>query len=337
MLVATAVGRALVAFLMIRDLNGLLLFPEAFAMLVMAKAYAIAKSALVPGVVDHHDELVHANSRLTLISAVSGFVAAGPGLLALVLFGGQGPLVLAMVCFTVGGWLSRSIEPADSAEQTEVAPEVAEIKDTRIVLGRQAMGLLRAMVGFVTFLLAFALRGGDSAPPVGARVGTAVREALGFDAFASGARPAWHLGLVVAASAIGSLVGSLLAPRLRSIASEERILQLMLAAVTLGAVLVALLGGLEGAILIGFTLGLASTTAKQAFDAIVQRDSAQADHGGTFALFESRFQILWAIGAIIPVAITVPATVGYWMIALAALVGLATYIVREPGSRTASA
>src|SRR5207237_5703670 len=47
LLVGTAAGRALVCFLMAGDIKGLLLFPEAFAFLVLSKSYAIIKSALV--------------------------------------------------------------------------------------------------------------------------------------------------------------------------------------------------------------------------------------------------------------------------------------------------
>src|SRR5688572_23614605 len=52
--------RAIIAVLMISHLDSLLLFPEAFSVLVLSKSYQVAKSALVPTVVISDDELVEA-------------------------------------------------------------------------------------------------------------------------------------------------------------------------------------------------------------------------------------------------------------------------------------
>ena len=52
-----------------------LLFPEAFGALVLGKTYHVAKSALVPGLVKEKDDLIEANSKLSLLSGVGGFLA----------------------------------------------------------------------------------------------------------------------------------------------------------------------------------------------------------------------------------------------------------------------
>ena len=57
-------------------IDELALYPLAFAMLVLSKGHSVAKSALVPAVVDSPDELVRANSRLALIAVLCGAVAA---------------------------------------------------------------------------------------------------------------------------------------------------------------------------------------------------------------------------------------------------------------------
>src|SRR3954469_1861544 len=67
-------GRALLCLLMGDKIKGLLLYPLAFGALVLSKAQTIAKSALVPSVVDGESQLVLANSRLALISVVAGIV-----------------------------------------------------------------------------------------------------------------------------------------------------------------------------------------------------------------------------------------------------------------------
>src|SRR5450631_2345830 len=46
--VASAVGRAALCPFLARDIHSLLLFPEAFAMLVLSKVYLVTKGALVP-------------------------------------------------------------------------------------------------------------------------------------------------------------------------------------------------------------------------------------------------------------------------------------------------
>ncbi len=48
MVVASAVGRAALCPFLARDIHSLLLFPEAFAMLVLSKVYLVTKGALVP-------------------------------------------------------------------------------------------------------------------------------------------------------------------------------------------------------------------------------------------------------------------------------------------------
>ena len=76
MILATVIGRGLLAFLMIRNITSLWLFPLAFAILVLQKGYSVAKSAVVPALVRNDDDLVGANSRLALLSAVASMAGA---------------------------------------------------------------------------------------------------------------------------------------------------------------------------------------------------------------------------------------------------------------------
>src|SRR4051794_37292863 len=61
MVILSSAARALVCLLMIRHVDSLWLFPEAFAVLVLSKGYQVAKSALVPTLVRTDGELVEAN------------------------------------------------------------------------------------------------------------------------------------------------------------------------------------------------------------------------------------------------------------------------------------
>ena len=62
MIVGAHGARALVCLVMLNDLDSLLLFPEAFTVLALGKAYGVARSAVVPTVVRTDAELVEANS-----------------------------------------------------------------------------------------------------------------------------------------------------------------------------------------------------------------------------------------------------------------------------------
>src|SRR5262245_10117386 len=73
---ASMAGRGVLALLMARWVSdpapaGLLVFPLAFGILVLAKGYSVAKSSLVPALIGRDDELVRANSKLALVSAIA--------------------------------------------------------------------------------------------------------------------------------------------------------------------------------------------------------------------------------------------------------------------------
>ncbi|HYF44931.1 MAG TPA: hypothetical protein VD926_01895, partial [Acidimicrobiales bacterium] len=74
MVVVISATRFLVGLLMVTRLDSLLLFPLAFLMLVLGKGYGIAKSALVPTTVSNDQELVEANSKLSIITGLAGVV-----------------------------------------------------------------------------------------------------------------------------------------------------------------------------------------------------------------------------------------------------------------------
>ena len=66
------------ALLLAENLRTLLLFPLAFGVLVLAKTYTVSRNALVPRLVDDHDDLVPANARLSRTASIAGaFAGAG--------------------------------------------------------------------------------------------------------------------------------------------------------------------------------------------------------------------------------------------------------------------
>jgi len=302
MVIVSAAGRAAICLFLIDDIDGLLLFPEAFAVLVLAKGYAVAKSALVPALVRDEDALVEANSKLTLVSGIVGFAAGLPGAAVLELAGPGWVIGFAMLAFAAGA-VSATRVPRVAVDTDDVTLR-GGLLPIGVVLAGSAMAVLRGIVGFLVFLLAFEFRAEDA--------------------------PAWWFGVVLATSAGGSLAGAALAPRLRRAVHEERLLAGSLVAVAVGALLVTQMGGLAGATLLAGVVGAAASAAKQAFDAVVQRDAPERDKASAFARFETRFQLVWVVGSLVPVAVPVvvdfPLGLGYAVIAVVTGIGAGSYI-----------
>lgn len=321
LLVGAAVGRAVMAVLMVSSAanDSLLLFPEAFAMLILAKTHQVAKAAIVPTVVDGDAELVEANSKLQLLSGLAGFAAGVPGLIAL-LIGPGAVMVLAVLVFVVAIVLCLRVPATTVASEPAGPAEVAELRSGAVVSAGSAMATLRGLVGFVTFVMAFALRGGDRITRSGEVMGRLAYgeldgEALLSDLAPAGSPPAWHFGVILVMAVAGGLAGAALAPLLRRGAHEEMLLLGCTGLAALSGAGGMVLGGLPGQALLTFGIAVSATAAKQAFDAVVQRDAPDANRGRIFAGFESRFQVAWVFGAVVPVLVPMPTQLGGLVVA----------------------
>ncbi len=304
LVIASAASRAIVCLSMATHLDGLMLFPEAFAVLVLSKTHMITKSALVPGTVAGEGELVAANSRLAVLSVLAGFAAAVPGVIVLKLGFLGAPWVVRLAALTFAATALagfRLVRPVAGDDQlAPIAVAEAELHTASVRMAASAMGVLRAVVGFLTFLVAFAFRHDNA--------------------------PAWWFGIVLATSMAGSFVGAAVAPRLRRGRVEERILQGSLALVVAAGLGAVWLGGRPAAALLAGAVGVAAGAGKLAFDSIVQRDAPDALQGRIFARFETRFQLAWVVGAALPVAVRIPSGAGMGLLALTAAVALSSYL-----------
>ena len=311
MVVLAAGGRAVAALVAARVITGLLLFPVAFVLLVLSKTHSVAKSSLVPTVVARKDELVEANARLSLLGALVGIVAAAPGVAVLQLAGGAWVMRLAAVTFVAGAvasWRIVQLHPdAPAGRPTRSPSHVAadrlsgdDLSHPGIRLAATATGMLRAGVGFLTFLVAFSLRR-DGAP-------------------------AWVFGVVLGASMAGSVLSSVVAPVLRRRIVEERLLAGSLGLVLAGALVAARLGGRPAAVVVAGCLGFSAGTGKLAFDALVQRDAHDRAQGRWFARCEAVFQLAWVGGALLPVVVPVPSRAGYLLLAAGSGLAAVSYV-----------
>jgi hypothetical protein len=276
----------------------------AFTVLVLSKAYSVAKSAVVPVVVGHQDELVDANAKLAITGVLAGFLVAGPGVLLLHFFDARWVLRVAALVFFVAGLSAIRLHAPEEPRPVDLEPDrPPSVEDAHPALhlaaAAAAMALLRAEVGFLTFLIAFAFRRGDA--------------------------PSWWFGVVLAASMAASLAGSAVAPILRRGFSEERILVACLALVAAAGLGIARVDGRLWAAGVAAVVGLAASAGKLAFDALVQRDAPPAARGRVFARFEAGFQLVWVVGALLPVVVATPLRQGYDVIGGGALAAAIAY------------
>ncbi|MEM9514663.1 MAG: MFS transporter, partial [Actinomycetota bacterium] len=303
-----AVVRVVLMILMARYVDDWALFPLVFASLVLQKTYVVSKSALVPSTVRSETELVEANSKLGLIAGLTGAVAVVPAGLLLQLGGSTATLVYGAGLFVAAFVAATRLPPEVVATRQEASAETIQLHTASIRTGALAMTVLRGAVGFTLFLAAFWLRAQDS--------GTL-----------------WF-GAVVAVSAVATMIGNALAPRLRDRLREETMLSATLVAAALVAVVAAVLGGAVALVLLAGVLNFVASIGRLSFESIVQRDAPGANQGRAFARFETRFQLSWAAGAFIAVALQL--TVGPGALAVAVATIAASVYLRvdaEPARR----
>jgi MFS family permease len=300
MVAVSMAGRAVLCLLMANKINGPLLYPLAFGTLVLSKGQSVAKSALVPTVVDSHDELVLANSRLAII-AVLGATIAGP-FAAIILKTAGAPWVLraGSLVFVFGTVCAFGIPRAKRVGPQETVDERDALHARSIVTAGTAMGLLRATVGFFTFFAAFALKRAHE--------------------------HAWVFGLVLAASALGNGLGTVIAPFVRRKVREEWMLAGALLLPALPLVFAARNYGRVSLVFAAATVAAATACGRVAFDSLLQRDGAESVRGRAFARFETRFQLVWVAGGVGAVVFPGGGRGGIFVVAVVLLFGGLSYV-----------
>jgi hypothetical protein len=298
LIIGSAAGRGLLCFFMAIYISkpapeGLLVYPLAFGVLVLAKGHQVAKSALLPELVTNDQELVNANSRLALIALVGATVGGLPAALIQQLFGADWSLRVAAIVFLVAAVVGTKIPRTRAAEPDKQHEELerAELHEPSILLAGSAMAVLRGSVGFLSFFAAFSLK---------------------HDLFA--------LGVVLVVSALGGFIGVIAAPQLRKAVREEVILASSLAIPATFALFGALVGGSFGFALTAMALAIGAAGGRVGFDSLLQRDGPDAVRGRAFARFETRFQLVWVVGGAIGV---IPFAKQVGLFLLAATLGFA--------------
>ena len=310
-LALTTGARGLLTWVMAGATASLGLYPLALAVLVLSRAYGVARCAAVPRVRPPALGLVSTNARLNIaaVAAGSGAAAVGAGLVAA---SGTSSWVLrlASVLLIVAAVLSlRLPEQVDEpAENAAASTRRFRLQHTGVrVTGPLAAAIaLRALAGLLTIFLAFLLRGEGASTPL--------------------------VGAVVAAAALGQLFGTALAARLPDTSSR------WLAVVALGAPLLACLGAaLTGnagwVIATAATTGISVSLSKFSLDAALQEHVPGRSIGTAFARSETALQLAWVVGGAI--AVSIPTTAGLGFGIAAALPVLAVVLARQLAVRAA--
>jgi len=315
-MIVALVLRTVLAWLAATRLDGLLLFPLAFGLLVCSRVHGISRSALVPELVASGRDLVPVNGRMARVIAIGGTVGGLLGVAVQKLLGGGSVLRLAAVAFLVGATLATAgpalhdawhrAGPGDRREEP-AGSEGARARATsrrwpvaRVRLARAASAATRAAGGFVLFLLAFALRKRG--------VSTA------------------GLALLVAGIGAGGLIGAFLVPRLARRLREEGLLAFGLGLSAVTSLLLAGRVGVATAGLAGLIIGTAASAARLGFESLVQRDVPLGIRGTTITRSETVFQLSWVLGAVIPVAFPLPAGPGLLAVGAACVLALGVYV-----------
>jgi len=291
--------RASVLIGMASSLDSLTLFPLAFAALILGKTYAIAKSAIVPTTVNDDAGLVEANSKLGQIAGITGFVVAGP-IALLQLIDTRASLALGVIAFLAAALNAYRLPKVAVAPTPAGQLETEELHSQAVVTAAIAMRVLRGVVGFMFFHLAFWLR----------------REIAG---------TAWF-GLAIALSGLATLGANFLGPYVRRRMREATMILVALIAVGVSGLAAAWYGELVGGIVLAAMVNAAAAIGRLAFESTVQSGAPDANRARAFSRFETHNQMAWVLGGLIPVALSPSGRVGFLVVGLVGVAGAVVFI-----------
>lgn len=318
-LAATMLGRAFLAWLISDYIHGFGLYPAAFGVLALSRAYGVARSAAVPRLLPEGIGLSQAGARASVYGTLAGAAFAPLGLAAF-WFGPQWPLRVASVIFLVGMVIALRLPPKADSDPPETVPRPLRAVFLRRRTGERALGrgepsgrlviatligsaMLRGLYGFLFLFLAFALKAGDLTTSVFGRE-------LGDEA---------ALGLVGGALAAGTFLATAVGTRLR-IPYPVALQSTGLVVVAASAILAALAFSLPVVALLCLVTAVVSGVCKLAVDAVIQERIPERLRASAFGHSETVLMLAFVAGGavgLIPVAgrIGIGAAAGFAVLA----------------------
>jgi len=291
----SAAGRIVIALAMIVFVDDVILFPLAFALLVLSRFHGISRSSVLPVVVERVDELLTGNAQLARLGFVGAALALPIGGLSVWLDVPWVALIAAAVAFGYSAAAAAKLPPVDRAAIAAAVdePPVRSSLPPSVRFARLATAGVRFLNGFLLLLVAFAFREVDA----------------GFLDF----------GALLGAAGAGFLLAAFVTPVLDRRISEEPMVVIALAAEAAAAFLAAQYFGLGAAAALASVAGFAWGMAKFAFDGLLQSTIDVGARGRAFTNSETMFQVAWVLGALIPVIPLIPIELGLTAAGLAAL------------------
>ncbi len=295
--------RVAIAVLMVFFVDTVILFPLAFVLLVLSRLHGISKSSVLPVILDRPVELVAANAELARLGVLGAVVALPVGSLSVWLGIPWLALIGAAAAYAWSTATAVALPVIDRARLRRKAgtTQQGRVDSPRPVrLARFATAAVRFLNGFLLLLVAFAFRDADA----------------GFLDF----------GALLGAAGLGYLLAAFITPPLERRLSEEPMVVMGLAVEAAAAFLAAQVFGLPAAAALAAAAGLAWGTAKFGFDGLLQSTVSVEARGRAFTNSETMFQIAWVLGALIPVAASIPTSAGLAAAGIAALVIQLIYV-----------
>ncbi len=294
--------RAIVLVAMMKWLHSLALFPLAFLSLVLAKSYGVSRSAIMPTVVDGDEQLMAANGRLGRLTSIVGFVGGAPALL-LQIIDTRLSLAMSACAFACAGIAALAL-PQHVAAVPDTIQEI-EKREMHAPQIRQAafvMLVLRAAVGFMFFHLAFWLR--DQ------KAGTA-----------------WF-GLAVAVCSLSTFAANTVGPLLRRRISEQTMLKLCIASVSVAGIVAGYFGGITAGIILAGVVNGVGSIGRLAFESVVQSKAPDANRARVFVRYETRNQVAWVIAGLLAVIATPPGAVGFMVVGVGSALAVLLFVLQ---------
>jgi hypothetical protein len=272
-LAITGVGRGLLSWTLAGSLASFGFYVQAMVILVLQRAYSVARAAAVVRVRPPSLGLVAANARMNVASLAGSAVAAAVGV-ALAKTGGTAwDLRAGALVYLVAGATAFRLPSRidDAAGPRGEKPEQYVMRHAPRTIRRPLVATvtLRACTGLTTLGLAILLKAHDASIVT--------------------------LGLVLGAGAAGGLLGTALASRLPAHRVARVTAVALLAPMVAGAAATVLGGSVLDAIAVG-SVGLGASLGKYALDAAIQSHVDASQIGSAFAKSETFLQLGWAAG-----------------------------------------
>jgi MFS family permease len=291
-LAVTMLGRAVLAWIIADNLVGLGLYPAAFGVLALSRAYGVARSAAVPRLLPPGLGLSQAGARASVYGTFAGALVAPLGVAAF-WAGPQWPLRVASIIFAAGVVVALRLPGKADSDEPETLPKMFHLpwrhrgdNGDRVLSGSLVVSALigsactRALYGFLLLALAFAVREDDLPTSlIGINLG-----------------PEAALGVIGGAMGLGTFASTAIGTGLR-IRRPLRLQTIAFLAVAATGVLATLRFSLIWVTLFCLAAAVASGLAKLAVDASIQERVPETVRASAFAHAETLLMLAWVAGA----------------------------------------